>query len=42
MNNVNYYKKMEEQIGEIMGEEKKKKLLLHCCCAPAPVIVWKF
>ncbi len=34
MNNVNYYKKMEEQIEEIVGEEKKKKLLLHCCCAP--------
>lgn len=34
MNNVNYYKKMEEQIGKLVGEEKKKKLLLHCCCAP--------
>lgn len=33
-NNVNFYRKMEEQIRALKPDTSKKRLLLHCCCAP--------
>ena len=34
MNNVNYQKKLEEEIAKIITCKTRPKLLLHSCCAP--------